>query len=48
MTKMQVGRRAIWAVAAMLSAVPLRGALAKRQARPAASAGSGGGTSSLI
>ena len=48
MTKLQMGRRAIWVVAAMLSAVPLRDALAKRQARPAGSAGSGAGSSSLI
>jgi hypothetical protein len=57
MTKLQMGRRAIWAVAAVLAAAtaPLRGARAQAREdqgtggrRQVGSPGSGGGTSSLI
>ena len=48
MTRLHIGRRAIWAVAAVLSAAPLRSALAQRQARQAGSPGSGDGTSPFI
>src|SRR5260370_23696218 len=58
MTKLQMGRRAIWAMAAMLAAAtaPLRSARAQAREdqghtggrRQAGSPGSGGATSSLI
>jgi hypothetical protein len=46
MTKLQMARRAILAVAAVLVAAPLHGARA--QAREVGSPGSGGGASSFI
>jgi hypothetical protein len=47
MSKLQTGRRALWALAAILSVTPIRTALAKRQG-PQRSSGSAAGASSLI
>jgi hypothetical protein len=48
MINLHIRRRAVWALAAMVSAAPLRSAFARRQARPAGPSGSGGKPSSFI